>query len=109
MKRLLLAGLLALPVLAVFSSCKKAEAPAAATDETKTYTGHGEVLGFQADGRVVILKHDRIVGFMEGMTMGFELKDPAWSKALKKGDIVDFVLEVKGYDPLITKITKSAK
>ena len=77
--------------------------------ETHIYTGHGVIQMFQAEGKVVVLKHDAIVGFMEGMTMGFELKDAAMAKGLEKGDIVDFTLQVKGYDPLIIKIAKAAK
>jgi Cu/Ag efflux protein CusF len=110
MRRLFLAALLALPLAWGLASCKKPESPAAmATPDGQThiYTGHGVIQMFQSDGRVVVLKHDAIVGFMEGMTRGFELKDAALAKGLQKGDTVDFTLEVTGYDPLITKIVKA--
>lgn len=110
MRRFFFAVFLALPFAIGLSSCKKAEAPAvqAPSTETKSYHGHGEVLGFQADGRVILLKHDKIEGFMDAMTMGFELKDPAAAKVFKKGDRVDFELEVANDSPLITKVTKAA-
>jgi len=92
--------------------CKKADAPAAMPtpdNAVHLYTGHGVIQLFQEDGRIVVLKHDAIVGFMEGMTMGFELQDVALAKGLKVGDGVDFTLQVHGYDVLIIKIVKAKK
>lgn len=113
MRRILGTLALGLALALSLSSCKKSEAPPAANtgqaQAAKLYHGHGEVLGFQAEGRVILLKHDKIESFMDAMTMGFELKDPAGAKAFKKGDLVDFDLEVANDSPLITKVTKAAK
>src|SRR5262245_35259748 len=97
--------LAAFTALGLFSACKKAEAPATApAAEMKTYSGTGVVQGFQAEGKVVILKHEKIEGLMEAMTMGFELKDPASAKGLQKGDKVSFSLEVAADNMLLSAI-----
>ena len=72
----------------------------------KTYAGHGIVRGFQSDGKVVVLEHEAIPGLMEGMTMGFELQDPALAKGFKLGDKADFTLSVQGDDWAITAMKK---
>ena len=113
MKRSILSlGLSALLLATTNMACKKSEAPAAMPtpdNAVHVYTGHGVIQLFQEDGRIVVLKHEAIVGFMDAMTMGFELQDPASAKRLKVGDTVDFTLQVKGYDVLITKIAKAVK
>lgn len=109
-KRSLFVGLLALGVAGFSSGCKKAEAPAASAPvSSKSYHGHGVITLFQAEGKVVVIKHEKIEGLMDAMTMGFELKDPSQSKALKVGDTVDFTLEVFGDSPMITQVTKAGK
>jgi Cu/Ag efflux protein CusF len=104
MKRIALALALSLPLAGVLASCKKTAAPAAA--EVKTYSSTGVIEGFQSEGKVVILRHQKIEGFMEAMTMGFELKDPALAKGLKKGDKVAFSLEVNDTGALVSVLTK---
>jgi Cu/Ag efflux protein CusF len=100
--------LTAFMALGVFSACKKSEAPAATAPapEVKTYSSTGVVQGFQSDGKVVVLKHEKIEGLMEGMTMGFELKDPALAKGIQKGDKVSFSLEVSADNMLLSAIKK---
>jgi Cu/Ag efflux protein CusF len=103
MKRTLLIVTLGLIAsLGLFTACKKA-APAA---EAKTYSSTGMVVGFRSEGKVVILKHQKIEGYMEAMTMGFELRDPALGKGLKKGDKVAFSLEENAGGVLVTVLTK---
>lgn len=109
MKKAFLIGALALGAALTFSACKKAEAPAAQAPVAKVYQGTGVVQLFQAEGRVIVLKHDKIDGLMDAMTMGFELKDPAQGKALKVGDKVAFTLTIVEDVPQITQIDKAAK
>ena len=108
MKRLTLIAALALAPLA-FAACKKpAEAWKPPVNGT-VYHGHGVVQLFQADGKIIVLKHEKIEGLMDAMTMGFELKDPAQGKALKVGDTADFTLEIVNEVPEITQIAKAPK
>lgn len=108
MKRLLLIAFLALLPLA-FVACKKKEGSYTPPPAGAIYHGHGSVQLFQAEGKIIVLKHDKIEGLMDAMTMGFELKDPAQGKALKTGDVVDFTLEIANDVPQITQIAKAAK
>jgi Cu/Ag efflux protein CusF len=86
------------------------QAPAPSSPETKalarTYQGHGVIRGFQSDGKVVVIEHQAIPGLMEGMTMGFELRDPASAGTFKVGDTVDFNLSVAGDDWTIESMQK---
>jgi Cu/Ag efflux protein CusF len=99
-KKWMLAFSLAVLALGVFASgCKKAD---------KVYQGHGQIMDFQADGKVIVLKHDKIEGLMDGMTMGFELKDPEGAKAFKKGDMVNFGLQVSDDNAIVISLAKAA-
>jgi protein SCO1/2 len=109
MKKSALLFLLALGAAGAFAGCKKAEAPAAVAPAVKTYTGRGKIQAFQSDGKVVVLEHGPIAGFMEAMTMPFELKDPALGKAFKKGDVVDFSLEAGEQGAVVSAMSKAAK
>jgi Cu/Ag efflux protein CusF len=103
-KRIVLAAALALPLAGLVVGCKKpAPAPAA---EVKTYSSIGVIEGFQSEGKVIILKHQKIEGFMDAMTMGFELKDAALGKGFNKGDKVAFSLEVNENGPLVSALKK---
>lgn len=105
MKRISLIFLAA--ALAVLPACKPApQQQPAPSAENKDYPGKGVVTAFQAEGKIIVLKHEAIVGLMEGMTMGFELKDPALAKGFKVGDNVDFVLSKRGDDYKITSLKK---
>lgn len=86
-------------------ACKPAP-PAAAVPAVRTFEVKGEIQGFQSDNKVIILKHEAIPTLMEGMTMGFELKDPAIAKGYAKGDKVVFTLAVSVDSYLITALKK---
>jgi Cu/Ag efflux protein CusF len=103
---LALAGLAFVPAC---SQSKSAPAPAPASDPStaKTYQGRGVIRGFQSEGKVVVLEHQAIPGLMEGMTMGFELADPAGARGFKLGDRVEFNLSVQGDSWTIVSMKKS--
>jgi Cu/Ag efflux protein CusF len=82
------------------------EKPAASASQSKSYPIRGEVLGFQAENKVVILKHEDIPGLMPAMTMGFELADPKLAEGLKKGDQVEGTLMVHDDVYSITALTR---
>lgn len=103
-KHALIAGLgLALAFGA--AACKKAEAPAAAVS-SQDYAVIGVVKGFQSEGKVIILQHQKIEGLMDAMTMGFELQDPKAAKDLKPGDKVHATLSKLNELYKITAIAK---
>ncbi|HXC63533.1 MAG TPA: copper-binding protein [bacterium] len=110
---------LALGLLSLLPACSQPQSAAAgpgqaptpssaeAQAQAKTYQGHGVIRGFQSDGKVVVLEHQAIPGLMEGMTMGFELADPAAARGFKLGDRVDFNLSVQGDNWTIESMKKS--
>jgi Cu/Ag efflux protein CusF len=104
---LVVAGLGLGAVACVPADKDKAAAPAAAAPAAaKNYPIVGEVMGFQGEGKAVILKHQDIPGLMKGMTMGFELADVKLGQGLKKGDQVEGVLSVSDDAYVFTALKK---
>lgn len=92
-----LAGLLSLGALSV-GACKKEEAQAPAAVHATT----GVIKEIKQEGRVLVIAHEEFPGFMEAMTMGFELKDPKKAEGLKAGDKVQFsIQEAKDAWPIV--------
>ena len=110
--------LTALALLALLPACRPAptgsqaaaaiagSGPAPDAAGYKNYPAVGIIRGFQSDNKVVVIEHQDIPGLMKGMTMGFELKDPALAQGFKAGDAVDFTLSVKDSDFLVTALKK---
>jgi|GEM_PF-6058880 hypothetical protein len=73
-----------------------------------THRGHGLLLELREGGKVVVIKHKAIRGFMPAMTMKFELADPALAKGLKLGQAVDFTLTKQGNFWPITALSPTA-
>lgn len=74
-----------------FHGCRSAPPPKA---ETKTYTVKGEVLRLDPSTHSAVLKHEKIEGWMEAMTMEFVVKDPAEFGKLAVGDRIQATLYV---------------
>ena len=60
----------------------------------KQYTVRGMVVKVDAAARAVVVSHERIDGFMEAMTMPFEVRRPADLTGLVPGAVVEFTLVV---------------
>lgn len=103
MKKLFAVAALGLMLAFGATACKKADAPAAAG---QNFAVIGVVQGFQAEGKIIILQHQKIEGLMDAMTMGFELQDPSMAKALKPGDHVHATLTKIDPTYKITAISK---
>jgi len=110
MKTAPLALLLAAFTLAGIACNKAPEAPKAAAYQPKlgeTHTTTGVIKEFASENKVVVLQHQAFPdGFMEGMTMSFQLADPKLAKGLKLGDKVEFTLQYTGTGFPITSIKK---
>ena len=74
--------------LAVLSGAESGEAAA------RTFFARGVILEIKPDTAQVIIRHEAIAGYMQGMTMPFKIKDPASLAELKRGDQVTFQLHV---------------
>jgi Cu/Ag efflux protein CusF len=58
------------------------------------HRGHGIVREVHPETGEVVLQHGDISGLMKGMTMGFEVADPALLENLAPGTEVDFEVQV---------------
>jgi protein SCO1/2 len=60
----------------------------------RTFSAHGVILEVKTNTAQVVIRHEAIDGYMDGMTMPFNVKDPAPLTELKRGDQVAFQLHV---------------
>ncbi len=61
--------------------------------EKQLFVGHGVVEAVAINGKKVRIKHDEIPGFMQAMTMDFEVNDAAVLAGIAAEDTVEFTLE----------------
>lgn len=77
------------------------------------YALKGVVVSFDKGQRQVVIQHEAVQGLMEGMTMGFTLKDESVYDVLRPGDQIQATLVVAGdrswlENPIITQTTPAA-
>jgi protein SCO1 len=60
----------------------------------RTFPANGVILEIKPDTAQVIIRHEAIAGYMDGMTMPFKVKELASLTKLKRGDQVRFQLHV---------------
>lgn len=46
---------------------------------------------------VAVIEHEEIEGFMKAMTMGFPVRDQAEFEKLSDGDVIEAVVQARGY------------
>ena len=78
------------------------DAEKAATDDVTFYEGTGTVTELLEDH--VRIEHDAIPGFMDAMTMSFEVADPSLLDRVKPGMDVTFRVAVAGRAAVIDRI-----
>ena len=85
---------LATLLLVVVSAQATTQPPAqSSTERPKYFCGKGEVISVDEDKGGVTLKHQRIEGFMEAMTMHFKTEDAEVADGINPGDFVRFTLK----------------
>jgi len=86
---------------------KAAEATLPQTADAADMTD-GEIRKVDRDNKKITIKHGEIKNLdMPGMTMVFQVKDPAFLDQVKKGDKVKFRVEKSGTAFVITEIQLS--
>jgi protein SCO1/2 len=60
----------------------------------RTFPARGVILELKPDTSQLVIQHEAITGYMDAMTMPFNLQDPAPLSELKRGDRVTFQLHV---------------
>jgi protein SCO1/2 len=78
----------------------------------KRYALTGDVLGLNADGKIAVIKGDKIEGWMEAMTMDYPVKDKSEFNKLTVGDRISatvFVTDAAFYIGEIKVTGKAGK
>ena len=83
----------------------KKEMPAAAGEMAMGEMADGEIRKVDMDNKKITIKHGEIKNLdMPGMTMVFQVKDPAMLTTVKTGDKVRFKAEKSGGAIVVTEI-----
>lgn len=77
---------------------------AASQAAAKEYPMRGEIRNLDPGGHVATIKHENIPGFMNAMTMGYQVKDPAEFSKLQVGEQITATVYVKGDDMWVANI-----
>ncbi|HEX5220330.1 MAG TPA: SCO family protein [Verrucomicrobiae bacterium] len=107
-------GLLMVGLMLGVTSCgeKPPSSPAPVTSPTATavstqiFQVKGVVVGVKPEEKTVRIRHEDIPGYMEAMTMPFEVKDTNELAGVKDGDTVSFRMLVTETDGWIDQIKK---
>lgn len=70
----------------------------------KSVTGEGKVIALVSGSHQIVVDHEEIKGFMDAMTMGYNVNSPSLLKGLKPGDKIRFTIDTDKH--VITKIEK---
>lgn len=84
-------------------------AESAAAGQTQVFEVRGVVREIRSEGRVAVIKHEEIPGYMAAMTMPFDVKDPRELAGVAPGDTVQFRMTVTDSDGWIDRIRVTAK
>jgi protein SCO1/2 len=96
-------SLMLLAVCASIAGCSTPPRPV----NVREFPLRGEVLSVKPDKTEVRIKHDDVKGFMEAMTMWFNIKDPRLLDGLAPGDLVTATLVVTDEESYLTAIRKT--
>lgn len=87
------------------AACSSQPGSQAAPLAAESHSTTGVIVQVQQDGKVLVINHKDFPGFMEAMTMPFDV-DPKLSQGLKAGDRVKFTITKTGDSWPITAISK---
>jgi protein SCO1/2 len=71
---------------------------AALAEETRDFTVRGVVRETRPAKSQLVVKHEEIPGYMDAMTMPFQVRDPKILESVKSGDAITFQLHVTDKD-----------
>jgi protein SCO1 len=94
---------------AFLTACHQKSSPPAAPP--RVFTVKGVVKELQPDGKTAVIRHEAIPGYMQAMTMPFEVRDTNLLRGLKAGDTISFELAVtptEGWIQALTKLESAA-
>jgi protein SCO1 len=95
-------GLLCLA--ASLTACDQKTAQPAAPKQV--FTVKGVIKELEPDGKTAVISHEAIPGYMQAMTMPFEVRDTNLLRGLQAGDAISFKLAVTPTEGWIEALTK---
>jgi Cu/Ag efflux protein CusF len=105
-RRLRIPGLLKIAAAAVIlltlAACQKNAPP----EPVKEYQLRGEVVSVNPQDQLATLKHEKIEGWMEAMTMEYPVKDKEEFSKLRPGEKIQAKVYVQGTNYWISGITE---
>ncbi len=93
-----------LPVIAAGCAKKSREPGFDFGEPKKQYAMRGEVLRLRAGNRIAVVKHEKIEGWMEAMTMDFPVPDAAEYDKLREGQRIRATVQVNDLHYWMTNI-----
>lgn len=96
-------GVLAIPLVSVLGlemcsvSCGT-PLPQASTEGARKFALRGQVVRLEDGGKIVAIRHQKIEGWMDAMTMEFPVRDPRDAQSLHAGDQVTATVFVREKD-----------
>lgn len=101
MKRLLLAMCL---LVSACGGAPTAASPSSSSAEARSTTG--TITEVRDEGRVLVIAHEELPGYMRAMTMPFEVEANARDGSLQKGDAITFTFVDQEGKRVITKLAR---
>jgi protein SCO1/2 len=89
---------------AFLTACKQKNSQSA--PPMQVFTVQGVIKELQPDGKTAVIRHEAIPGYMQAMTMPFEVRDTNLLRGLKPGDSISFKLAVTPTEGWIAALTK---
>ena len=77
--------------------------------EDRTFSVRGIVQEIRSDGKTAVIKHETIPGYMDAMTMPFDVKTAHELANVRPGDEIEFRLVVTGDDSWIERVKKTGR
>lgn len=91
-------------VLMCVTSCNTQPAKKATTGPVQRYQLHGQIVQLDSSHHIARIRHQKIEGWMEAMTMEFPVKDENEFQALHTGDQIAATVFVQDTDWWIGEI-----
>jgi protein SCO1 len=81
--------------ISMFSACQNQVNQTNSTSEAKSYKLKGKVVSVDSANKKVEVEHEKIVGYMDAMTMKFPVRNADWAfQELKKDAVIEATLKV---------------
>ena len=99
---------IAAAVLLLLAGCGGGAPKSPSSAAIKEYPLKGEIVSLAPQGQAATIRHEKIDGWMEAMTMEFPVKDKAEFEKLRTGDRIAATVFVQDSDYWVGRINREA-